>query len=254
MNLTEVLDGLSCLSMRTLALAIKKPSTLRTYVSYCLKRYDELTESGLASRSPVTPSNAETIALPSAHTGGGMSFSELVILARATKTRKPCAIFEIGSYDGLTTAVFILNSPPETRVLSLDLPPETPKVGASLESDKDLVAARHLGSVPQALGLNRYTQLLSDSMVFDPEPYANSIDLGLVDAAHDAEHVRNDTIKMARMMTNEGMVFWHDYGGKGAFRPLATYLESVAKRRPIYRIPETSLAWAYAKDLKEAVL
>jgi len=35
---------------------------------------------------------------------------------------------------------------------------------------------------------------------------------------------------------------------------LATYLESVAKRRPIYRIPETSLAWAYARDLKEAVL
>ena len=254
MNITEVLDGLSCLSVRTLSLAMRKPSTLRTYVSYCLKRYDELTGAGLASRGPVTPSDTETISLPSAHTGGGMSFSELVILARTTKTRKPAAIFEIGSYDGLTTAVFMLNSTPETRILSLDLPAEAPEVRASLESDKDLVAARHLGSVPRALGLNRYTQLLCDSMIFDPEPYANSIDLGLVDAAHDAEHVRNDTIKMARMLTDEGMVFWHDYGGKGAFRPLATYLESLAKRRPIYRIPETSLAWAYAKDLKEAVL
>ena len=254
MNLTEVFDGLSCLSVRTLSLAIRKPSTLRTYVSYCLKRYDELTGVGLASRGPVIPSDTETISLPSVHTGGGMSFSELVILARTTKTRKPGAIFEIGSYDGLTTAVFILNSPPEARILSLDLPPEAPEGRTSLESDKDLVAARHLGSVPRALGLNRYTQLLSDSMVFDPEPYANSIDLGLVDAAHDAEHVRNDTVKMARMMTDEGMVFWHDYGGKGAFRPLAAYLESVAKRRPIYRIPETSLAWAYARDLKEAVL
>jgi Methyltransferase domain len=253
MNLTEVVDGLSCLSMRTLALAMRKPSALRTYVSYCLKRYDELTGAGLASRGPVIPSNSETISLPSAHTGGGMSFSELVILARATKTRKPSAIFEIGSYDGLTTAVFILNSPREARIFSLDLPPEAPKTGASLESDKDLVAARHLGSVPRALGLSQYTQLLCDSMMFDPEPYANSIDLGLVDAAHDVEHVRNDTIKMARMMTDDGMVFWHDYGGKGAFRPLAAYLENLAKWRPIYRIPETSLAWAYAKDLKEAV-
>ena len=254
MNLTEVFDGLSCLSLRTLSLAIKKPSTLRTYTSYCLKRYDELTGAGLASRGPVIPSDTETISLPAAHTGGGMSFSELVILARTTKTRRPNAIFEIGSYDGLTTAVFILNSPSGARILSLDLPPDASESRANLESDKDLVAARHLGSIPRALGLNRYTQLLCDSMAFDPIPYVNSIDLGLVDAAHDAEHVRNDTIKMAKMMTDEGMVFWHDYGGKGAFRPLAAYLEALAKRRPIYRIAETSLAWAYAKDLKQAVL
>lgn len=254
MNLIEMADGLSCVSLRTVTLAIRKPSTLRTYVSYCLKRYDELAGSGLASRSPVTPSETETITLPAAHKGGGMSFSELVILARTTKTRKPNAIFEIGSYDGLTTAVFILNSPPESRILSLDLPPEAAKDGASLDSDKNLVAGRHLGSVPHALGLNRYTQLLCDSMDFDPEPYVNSIDLGLVDAAHDAEHVRNDTVKMANMMTDDGMVFWHDYGGKGAFRPLAAYLESLSKRGPIYRIAETSLAWAYAKDLKQAAI
>lgn len=254
MKLTEIFNGLSCLSLRTLSLAIRKPSTLRTYVSYCLKRYDELTGAGLASRIPVTPSETDTISLPAAHTGGGMSFSELVILARTTKTRKPGAIFEMGSYDGLTTAVFILNSPPGTRILSLDLPPEASKGGSSLESDNDLVVARHLGSVPRALGLNCYTQLLCDSMAFDATPYVNSIDLGLVDAAHDAEHVKNDTIKMAKMMTDEGMVFWHDYGGNSAFRPLADYLETLAERRPIYRIPETSLAWAYAKDLKQAVL
>ena len=46
-----------------------------------------------------------------------MSFGELVILARTAKTRKPSAVFEMGSYDGLTTAVFMLNSPPEARVL-----------------------------------------------------------------------------------------------------------------------------------------
>lgn len=254
MNLIEIADGLSCLSLRTLTLAIKKPSTLRTYVSYCLKRYDELAGSGLASRSPVTPSETDTITLPAAHKGGGMSFAELVILARTTKTRKPNAIFEIGSCDGLTTAVFILNSPPDSRILSLDLPSDAARDRVSLESDKDLVAGRRLGSVPSALGLNRYTQLLCDSMAFDPAPYLNSIDLGLVDAAHDPEHAENDTIKMAKMMTEEGMLFWHDYGGKGAFRPLAAYLETLSKRGPIYRIPETSLAWAYAKDLKQAAL
>jgi hypothetical protein len=160
----------------------------------------------------------------------------------------------MGSYDGLTTAVFVLNSPPDARIFSLDLPPEAATGDPALDSDKDLVAARTLGAVPRALGLERYTQLLCDTMQFDPTPYLDSIDLGLVDAAHDAEHVRNDTIKMAKMMTTDGMVFWHDYGGKGVLRPLADYLENVGRHCPLYRIPETSLAWAYAKDLKQASL
>ena len=99
-----------------------------------------------------------------------------------------------------------------------------------------------------------YTQLLCDSMEFDPSPYLDSVDLGLVDAAHDVVHARNDTIKMARMLSDDGIVFWHDYGGKGAFRPLASYLESLGRECSMYRIPETTLAWTYAKELKRAIL
>jgi len=91
-------------------------------------------------------------------------------------------------------------------------------------------------------------------MTFDPTPFTDSVELGLVDAAHDVKHVRNDTIKMATMMTDGGLVFWHDYGGKGTLRPLANYLEGLARRCSLFRIPETSLAWAYASDLKRAVL
>jgi predicted O-methyltransferase YrrM len=234
-------------------LAIRKPANLRTYVAYCLKRYDELAGKGLPSKGPVVPDARDTITLPAVHTGGGMSFSETVILARVTKTRKPRAIFEMGSYDGLTTAIFILNAPPDARIFSLDLPPGTAGESA-VEVDKNLVASRTLGAVPRALGLERYTQLICDTMQFDPTPYLESIELGFVDAAHDAEHVRNDTIKMARMLTTEGIIFWHDYGGKGVLRPLANYLETVGRQCQLYRVPETSLAWAYAKDLKQASL
>lgn len=254
MNLTEIVDSLSAVSLRTVALAFRSPGQLRTYVAYCLKRFDELSGAGLPSRGPVTPVATETITIPAAHTGGGMSFAELVILARVTKTRRPQAVFEMGSYDGLTTAVFLLNAPQGARVFSLDLPPQSSAGDDDLDSDKDLVAARRLGSIPRNLGLDGYTQLFCDSMQFDPSPYRDSIDLGLVDAAHDFKHVRNDTIKMAEMLKDEGFVFWHDYGGKGSLRPLANYLESLGKKAPLYRIAETTLAWAYAKDLKRAIL
>jgi Methyltransferase domain len=182
-----------------------------------------------------------------------MSFGELAILAWVTKSMKPRTVFEIGTYNGMTTAIFLLNSVPEARIVTLDLPVDSAEGHVSIPSDRMLVASRHLASVPQALGLRRYTQLLCDSMAFDPSAYLNSVDLGLIDAAHDLVHVENDTVKMARMMVESGMVFWHDYGGKGQFRPLAQYVEALGKRASVYRIPGTSLAWAEGHELKKAL-
>jgi predicted O-methyltransferase YrrM len=253
-NLGELLSSLSAVNLKTVTLAARKPNQLRNYVGYCLKRYEELAETGLRTGAPVVPSLQETIALPAAHTGGGMSFTELVILARTIKTRKPKAIFEMGSYDGLATAVFLLNAPAGAKIYSLDLPPNSGGDADGLDSDKDLIEHRKLGEVPRALGLNNYTQLLCDSMVFDPTPYADSIEFGLVDAAHDVEHARNDTIKMVQMLAPNGILFWHDYGGKGAMRPLAKYIESIGRQCELRRVPETSLAWGFAKHLRTAKL
>ena len=249
MALTEIFDGISCFSMRSAVLALRRPSELRRYISHCLKKYDESVGNGLPSQNPVMPAEDMTVTIPAYHSGGGMSFDELVFIARTVKVLKPRVIFEMGSYNGLTTSVFILNSDPETQVFTLDLPPNPAEV-AVLSSDKELVADRSLVSTTKALGLSRYTQLLCDSMKFDPTPYAGMVDLGLVDAAHDLVHVQNDTIKMAKMISDRGLVFWHDYGGKGSLRPLAWYLESLAKKCPLYRIRGTSLAWGHARDLK----
>lgn len=253
MNLKEAIDGLSCLSLRTVALALRRPSQLRRYVSYSLKRYDELVGNGLPSRGPVTPTDDMTVTIPAYNRGGGMAFDELVILARAVRVLKPKTLFEMGTYDGLTTAVFMLNSESDSRVITLDLPPSGATDQLALSSDKVLAANRRLALVPKGLGLSRYTQLLCDSMEFDPTPYANSVDFGFIDAAHDLMHVQNDTYKMAVMMAYTGVVFWHDYGGKGALRPLAAYLENLAKRCTIYRIPGTSLAWGPAEELKRTI-
>ena len=253
MKAREVFESLSCLSPAAFRLALRNPSKLRPYISYCLKKYDEIMENGLPCRGPLTPSAALAVVLPAAHAGGGMSFGELVILARVTKVLQPRTVFEMGTYNGLTTAVFLLNSNPDAQIVTLDLPTEPLEGEGYILGDQELVMSRQLGSVPQAMGLRQYKQLLCDSMIFDPSPYKNSVDLGLVDAAHDLAHVRNDTLKMASMISDEGMVFWHDYGGKGSLRPLANYLDGLGKRALLYRIPDTSLAWGLGSELKKAV-
>jgi hypothetical protein len=182
-----------------------------------------------------------------------MTFTELAMLARVAKTLKPRTIFEMGTYNGLSTAMFLLNTASNAQIFTLDLPPDAAEGRAPIPGDKELIGSRHLASVPKALGLNGYIQLLCDSLDFDPSPYLDSVDLGLIDAAHDLRHVHNDTVKMSRMMSDSGIVFWHDYGGKGVLRPLATYLEKLATRCPLYRIPGTTLAWGPARELKGAI-
>ena len=252
MDLRELMDGISCLSIRSALIALRNPSKLRQYVSHCLRRYDEFLGHGLPPGSPVSPAEDMTVTIPAHHSGGGMAFDELVYLARAVRVLKPTTIFEIGTYNGLTTAVFILNSEPTARIFTLDFPPDSSATSV-LSGDGSLVASRQLLSTTKALGLSRYTQLLCDSMQFDPTPFAGTVDIGLIDAAHDLPHVENDTIKMAQMMAPSGMVFWHDYGGKGMLRPLASYLENLAKKRPLYHILGTTLAWGRASDLKAAI-
>src|SRR5436853_164165 len=121
--LGPIIDAVSCLSIRTISVAIRNPKGLRNYISHCLRRYEETTGKGLPCRSPVISAENLTVTIPAVQKGGGMSFGELGIIARVTKALKPKTIFEIGTYNGLTTAVFLLNSDPDAQVLTLDLPP-----------------------------------------------------------------------------------------------------------------------------------
>jgi hypothetical protein len=254
-GIRAILTSLPSLNLHTVMLAILRPSGLVPYVSGCLRKYDELAGNGLPSALPPMELRTDaTITIPAIDAGGGMSYRELVILARITMAINGGSIFEIGTYNGLTTSVFVLNSIPGSAILTLDLPEHFDEVVNFVESDRGLVSSRRLGLVPSLLGLeNRYTQLRCDSMVFDPANYIDSVGLGLIDGAHDLAHVQKDTMTMARMITADGIVLWHDYGGKGRFRPLTEYLNTLGRRAALYRIPDTQLASAQGNELKKAI-
>ena len=184
--------------------------------------------------------------------GGGTDSREILSLAAVTKLLRPKRIFEIGTYNGRTTAVFILNSSPDCGVFTLDLPPEAGSLSEYLPTDIGLVQDRRPEGYLKRAGLTqRYRQIYCDSMTFDPEPFRDSVDLGFIDGAHAEKFVRNDTTKMAVMISRRGYVFWHVYGGRGSFRPLSKYLETLPIE--IYRIPATSLALTTAAEMKKLV-
>ena len=265
MTLTTILQGLTSVNLAALSLAWRDTQLARAYSSECLRRYNELVGFGLRRKNALeyicqqgwaSWSPDQRVQLPVYPTGGGGTRpEELLFLATATRLLQPTRVFEIGTFNGQTTAVFILNAATGARVISLDLPPEaglsSTSAGATIASDAELIETRKLASWIHRLGLeSRYEQLLEDSIRFDPAPYAGSVELGFIDGAHSLPYVENDTRKMASMMSDRGLVFWHDYGGQGRFRDLTRYLDDLARDIPLFRVPRTSLAWAPGSALR----
>lgn len=252
----EAVEAAKAVNLCSVRLASRKPSLLRSYLSFCLKKYDELIGKGLPAKSPIpglSPTDLDSLSIPLRfQSGGGTDPREILNLAAVTKLLQPKRIFEIGTYNGRTTAVFILNSSPDCEVFTLDLPPDASSLPDYLPTDIGLVQDRRPEGYLKRAGLSeRYRQIYCDSMTFDPEPFRDSVDLGFIDGAHAERFVRNDTQKMAVMISRRGYVFWHDYGGRGSFRPLAEYLETLPIE--ISRIPATSLAWTTANEMKKLV-
>lgn len=264
MSRAVIWDAVRAASINGFWLAAKNLELAREYWAASIRHYDELAGRGLAGGNPLAHvyengwaqrDPALLVVLPAMlQTAGGTRLDELFILATTTAVLKPRRVFEIGTFEGRTTSVFVLNAPPTSAIYTLDLPAESnaeSRAAQNIDTDVILIKERKVGHVLGHLGLaGRYEQLLGDSMSFDPTPYLGSIELGFIDGAHARRYVENDTMKMAAMMSERGLVFWHDYGGKGRFRELTAYLEFLGKRIRLFRIPNTTLAWSPALELK----
>ena len=268
MNLRKAVDALSVANFRALPLAISRPRIVREYFARCLREYDSLAGRGLVQKDPIgflceqgwaTPTPSDRIHLPTRLSeGAGLGLDELVILAAATRLLRPRKVFEIGTYMGLSTSAFVLNCPSDAHVLSLDLPRhaeiDAADDDAYAPAERELIREQRVGFLLHELGLaDRYQQILCNSLDFDPTPHAGSVELGFIDGGHGLKFVQNDTLKMATMMAERGLVFWHDYGGRGGLLPLSRYLEQLSQKIPIYRVGPTCLAWTTAPSLRSII-
>jgi hypothetical protein len=263
MSMPVLLDAIKVANLSTVRLALKNIQLAREYCAHNLQRYDELMGLGLPTKNPVdfiyeqnwaTRHGSDRVELPVAlHTSGGTRLDELLVLATVTRVLRPAKVFEIGTFLGRTTSVFVMNTPPSARVISMDLPVDIDVANATpayLDTDVELVRQRKVGAMLHECELtDRYEQIYGDSLTFDPSPHAGSVELGFIDGAHTLRYVTNDTLKMATMMSDRGLVFWHDYGGKGSFRELTDYLEQIARRIAVYRVAGTTLAWSPASEV-----
>jgi predicted O-methyltransferase YrrM len=175
---------------------------------------------------------------------------ELTVINNLVKGYNPQTLFEIGTFNGRTTLNMAANVSEETKIYTLDLPPDKQEVTEwpisagdkeNIERARTRVGSSFLGTK----FADRITQLYGDSANFDFTPFSNSIDFIFIDGAHSYDYVLNDSEKSINLLRNgKGIILWHDHGG--GLEGVTKALNELYATRPEYKnlkhIKGTSLA------------
>lgn len=189
-------------------------------------------------------------------TWGNVTIEELCKLSLITKWLNPRKIFEFGTYNGMTTLQLAMNSGDESEVFTLDIEPTDTSTSELSIGGIDRYLAQKQGAFQFEVGhyfsgtpqAEKIKQLWGDSRSFDFSPYAGKISLAFVDAGHTYEYVSSDTKNALAMLSNDGVVIWHDYMRvlhPGVLRCLVELTENGSR---IFRLRGTNMAVYWNHD------
>jgi len=181
---------------------------------------------------------------------GMTSDYEAWILSCLAKSSKN--IFEFGTCSGKTTALFALNSSPESKVYSITLDPAALS-NLSLGNNQDGKAALNNAKKESIYNQfiftnmsikNKINLIFQDSTKLNVDKFENLMDLIFIDGGHNYSCVKNDSEKSFRMIKNEGYIFWHDYNvSKRSCRDVVKYIHEISKNKKIFHIKNTTLCY-----------
>ena len=241
-QLRTVVTTLSTVWQRTLLDSIFAPRRFRKVMPEFRKVSDMLFHSGVGSLEVGhLPCPAEPIQMLSIAPGyGGMPAQDLYALSRVVRWVSPKTIFEIGTFQGTTTAHMAVNS--RAEIYTLDLPQDiATDLAGYTGNDAALLQTRdEIGICYQPFNESgRIHQLFGDSRNFDYGPYLGKMDLVLVDACHLFDYVISDSRKAFELLSPRGAVLWHDFGNS---RDVVRALQVIAKEHPVTHLEGTALA------------
>jgi predicted O-methyltransferase YrrM len=172
---------------------------------------------------------------------GSLKLEELYVLCLICRKVESAFIFEFGTYNGRTTLNMAINTQPDSRIYTLDLPTPKETEFSTDKQDQTYQLGSQAGNFfSDSEYSNKIVQLWGDSAKFDETPYMNQVDLILIDASHTYEYVRNDTLKAMKMLRTGGIILWHDY--TIWYPGVPRILHELFADYPIYHIEGTHLA------------
>ena len=134
--------------------------------------------------------------------------AEQLVLQMLIADRKVKTAFEIGTFNGATTALIAEALPADGQITTIDLPSEAfTETQRPEEFTADDVGMVHRRSVAS----HKVTQLRVDSLELDVSDWTGWADLVLVDGAHDYRHGYADTKSALAIARPGGIIVWDDF-------------------------------------------
>ena len=180
---------------------------------------------------------------------GKTSDYEAWILSSLSKTSKN--IFEFGTCSGKTTTLMALNSPNDSKIITLTLDSNQAK-NLNLDKQDNKVSIRNIINESNynkfIFSGKEYEKKISvmfmDSRKLNTDEYLNKFDLIFIDGGHTYSIIENDSIKAFKMIKMGGIILWHDYvPGKTSDKDVVKYLNKISKDKKIFHIENTSLCY-----------
>jgi predicted O-methyltransferase YrrM len=177
---------------------------------------------------------------------GNTSSLEQLILISIAKQRNCKRVFEMGTFDGKTSANFALNLP-DAEIVTIDLPADQVDRTSLPIGRYDMTYIKKDRIGGKATEFKGIVQLYGDTAKFDFSPWYGTCDLVFVDACHEYEYVLNDSEIALKLLVEGGVVLWHDYGSSpGVTRVLNELHQNDPRFRERLRfISETTLCVLY---------
>jgi predicted O-methyltransferase YrrM len=143
---------------------------------------------------------------------GGGTLSDMITLTQVVAFLGCRCMFEFGTFRGFTTFHLALNSHPEARVYTLDLPASQASEAKLELTDLNLIQKPLSGEwFKNTECESKITQLYGDSANFNFSEYAEVVDFVFIDGAHSYEYVLSDSLSARRLLRPTGIIMWHDY-------------------------------------------
>jgi len=187
--------------------------------------YTKVFEAGKLSLHWIRPetlcSAADSIVFPVQYplnAGEDAPIADMLFLLNLAKGRKAKRILEVGTYRARTTYAFHLNCP-EAEITSYDI--------QNLKSKyRDMLMLEPRVS----LRLESFQE--AEDKLKKEKPY----DFVFIDGSHRLEDVLRDSLLAFQIVSNEGVIIWHDYRCNGYSTDLLRVPEGLARLSASYSI------------------
>ena len=160
-------------------------------------------------------------------------------------------IFEFGTCSGKNTMLMALNSKENSKIISLTLNQNQSKK-LSLDKNDNNISHRNIvneSNYEKFLFSGKEIEkkievIYIDSRKFDTKRYLNKFDLIFIDGGHTYSVVKSDTEKAFEMISDTGIIIWHDYViGKESCKDICKLINKIEKEKKIFHIKNTSMCY-----------